>query len=118
MSVEENYDSLNNHAMSDFMPIMKGMFDQMYIKDLAHKTHRGLEGQFERGFSTGGSIYGYRTMPVYDESNPSKKAAIGHKFEIVESEAEVIRMIFERYADGYTPRSIAQHLNKLGVLSP
>lgn len=44
VSIEERYDSLSDHAMSDFVPIMKGMFDQMYIKDLAHKTRRGLEG--------------------------------------------------------------------------
>lgn len=117
-AVSEGYDSHDSSTMSDFTPIFKGMVDEMYIKELAQKTKRGLNGQFNRGFSTGGAVYGYRTVPVYDEMHVNKKAPVGFKYEIIEEEAKVIQQIFQFYVDGHTPRSIAQKLNNLNITSP
>lgn len=50
-----------------------------------------------------------------------KKVKIGkdHTLEIIEEEAEVVRLVFNLYTkEGLTPYRIAQRLNKLGVKAP
>lgn len=50
-----------------------------------------------------------------------KKTKIGkeHTLEVVEEEAEVIRLMFNLYTkEGLTPGAIAQRLNTMGILSP
>ncbi|RWR46402.1 recombinase family protein, partial [Sinirhodobacter huangdaonensis] len=39
---------------------LKGTMSALYLKDLAQKTHRGLEGRVRDGKSAGGISYGYR----------------------------------------------------------
>jgi hypothetical protein len=46
--------------------------DSLYLKEMAKKIKRGLAGQIERGFATGGIIYGYRTVPVPDPSGKTQ----------------------------------------------
>lgn len=64
-------------------------------------------GRFVQGFSAGGRAYGYRSVPVNDETrrdaygNPSIG---GYRKEIDAAEAEVVRPIFHLYYDGITDR--------------
>jgi len=87
---------------------LRGLMSEMYLDDLAKKTHRGLMGQALDGYSAGGLSYGYRS--VHD----------GHGFRRVidEEQARWVRHVFERYAAGSNPRMIAAELNQLGVPSP
>jgi site-specific DNA recombinase len=85
---------------------LKGTMNQLFLKDLADKTRRGLRGRVEAGKSGGGRCYGYR---VGDE--------IGDR-EINPAEAEIVRRVFEDYAAGLSPRAIAKSLNHEGIPSP
>lgn len=80
---------------------MHGIVDSVYLKNLAHSTHYGLEGQVLKGLSAGGRCYGYDTKPVEG----------GVLWIINESEAAVVRQIFEWSAAGYSLKRIAGILN-------
>lgn len=90
------------------MRIARGLVNELYLDDLSEKTHRGLVGQFERGLSAGGRSFGYRTQ----------EAQGGRRMVIDEAEATHVRWIFDRYAEGWSPVSIAHELNRLGVPAP
>ena len=77
-------------------------------KEASYRTRRGLEGVAVAGGHAGGRAYGY--IPVH-------KSGTG-KIEVNESEAGVVRRIFQLYADGMSPRNIAGLLNSEGVASP
>lgn len=87
---------------------LRGLMSELYLDDLAKKTHRGLMGQALDGYSAGGLPYGYRS--VHDGH--------GHKRTIDEEQARWVRYVFERYAEGATVRQIADELNSQGVPSP
>lgn len=90
------------------MRIARGLVNELYLDDLREKTHRGLAGQFDRGLSAGGRSYGYRTV----------EAPGGRAQAIDETEAEHVRWIFGRYADGASPAAIVHELNRRAVPAP
>jgi site-specific DNA recombinase len=77
-------------------------------KEASYRTRRGLEGLAVAGKSTGGKAYGYVAARDSDTG----------QVEIKEAEAAVVTRIFEMYASGLSPRSIAGRLNAEGVPSP
>jgi site-specific DNA recombinase len=85
----------------------KGTMNALYLKDLAQKTHRGLEGRVRSGMSGGGICYGYDLVPGQTGAR-----------KINQAEAAVVVRIFEEYATGRSPRAIAVELNKYGVPGP
>jgi site-specific DNA recombinase len=85
----------------------KGTMNALYLKDLAQKTHRGLEGRVRAGMSGGGICYGYDLIPGQTGAR-----------KINEAEAGVVVRIFEAYAAGRSPRAIAVQLNKDGIPGP
>lgn len=89
------------------MRIARGLVNELYLDDLREKTHRGLAGNFDRGMSAGGRSFGYRTA----------ETPHGRRIVIDESEAAVVREVFERYADGHSARAIAHWLNQRGVVT-
>ena len=86
----------------------RALINELYLDDLAEKTHRGMTGQALDGYSTGGLPYGYDSLPDGQ----------GHRRVVNAEEAEWVRWIFERYVQGDSPRAIADQLNRLGVPSP
>ena len=74
--------------------LARGMIDQLFLADTAKRVRRGLEGLIRRGLHTGGRCYGYR----------SRKDTDGTRLEISEPEAEIVRRIFQMYADGAEPQ--------------
>lgn len=90
------------------MRIARGLVNELYLDDLRKKTHRGLQGQFERGMAAGGRTYGYTSVPVEG----------GHRIVVDEEQAKHVRWIYEQVAAGVTLRSIVYTLNAQGVLSP
>lgn len=66
-----------------------------------------MQGVIRKGRHAGGRAYGYRPVP----GKPGE-------LEIVETEAEIVRRIFEEYVGGKTPREIAFNLNAEGVSPP
>jgi site-specific DNA recombinase len=107
VAVAQGIDSQSEQA--DVLVTVHGLVDSLYVKELAKKTHRGLEGAVLRGLHAGGRCYGYRNVPV--ESG-------GVKLEIEESEAEVVRHIFQLSANGTSLKKIAYALNAEKIQAP
>ncbi len=93
---------------------LKGTMSSLFLKDLAQKNHRGLEGRARKGKSAGGVTYGYdvvRTPQANGEMSTGERI-------INENQAQIVRAIFKDYANGISPRAIAAALNKDGVAGP
>jgi hypothetical protein len=95
--------------------VLRGLLSETYLDDLRAKTHRGLTGQIERGYHAGGLSYGYRFIVA--GVNP-RGEPIGHRLEIGETHAVIVREIFGRYAAGESCQRIAADLNARGVRGP
>jgi site-specific DNA recombinase len=93
---------------------LKGTMNQLFLKDLAAKTRRGLRGRVEAGFSGGGNAYGYR---VIRRLKSDGDLATGER-EIHPDEARIIQRIYGEFAAGHSPQSIAQGLNRDQIPGP
>jgi site-specific DNA recombinase len=93
---------------------LKGTMNALFLKDLAQKTRRGLEGRVRQGRSGGGLCYGYK---VTGELDPRGHPQRGGR-RIHEEEAAVVRRIFAEFAAGRSPRAIARSLNLEGTSGP
>jgi site-specific DNA recombinase len=80
----------------------------IYLKDLADKTRRGLRGRVEAGKSGGGNCYGYDVVARLNDA----RHPVRSERKINEAEAAIVRHIFDEYASGKSPKSIALALNK------
>ncbi|MCW8088264.1 recombinase family protein [Sabulicella glaciei] len=94
---------------------LKGTMGALFLKDLADKTRRGLEGRVLQGRSGGGLCYGY--CVVRGSVGRNGEAERGLR-EIHPAEAEVVREVFRRFADGESPVAIVKTLNARNVPSP
>jgi site-specific DNA recombinase len=108
IAVSQGIDSENEQA--HVLVTVHGMVDSLYVKELAKKTHRGLEGLMLRGQHTGGRCFGYDSVPV--------PGTAGKRLVINESEAAVVRRIFEMSAEGQSLKTIAKTLNREHVPPP
>src|SRR5580698_448891 len=108
IAVSQGIDSDNEQA--HVLVTVHGMVDSLYVKELAKKTHRGLEGLMLRGQHTGGRCFGYDSVPV--------PGTTGKQLVINENEAMVVRRIFEMSADGQSLKTIAKTLNRECVSPP
>ncbi len=109
--------SKGHKALSGF----KGLMNDIFLDDLREKTHRGLAGQALKGNNCGGRVYGYQHVPSYhptetDEYGRQKIVAV--RRQIDEGQATWVRQIFEWYADGRSPRDIADELNQRQIPAP
>ncbi|WP_093038009.1 recombinase family protein [Ruegeria marina] len=93
---------------------LKGTMNQLFLKDLAAKTRRGLRGRVEAGLSGGGNSYGYDVIRRLGEDG---QPVTGER-RINVLEAEIIRRIFRDFSVGHSPKAIARELNKEGVPGP
>jgi DNA invertase Pin-like site-specific DNA recombinase len=99
VSVSQGIDSADEQA--EVLLTFHGLADSLYVKELAKKTHRGLEGKVRKGFSAGGRTFGYRNVQTPE----------GVKVVIDPAEAAVVRRIFEMSAEGFSLKKIARTLN-------
>ena len=106
VAVSQGIDSQDEQ--SDVLFGVHALVDTLYIKELAKKTHRGMEGLALRGFHTGGNCYGYRNIKVEG----------GVKLEVDPHEAEVVRRIFEMAAGSSSLKTIARTFNLEGIAPP
>jgi site-specific DNA recombinase len=90
---------------------VKGMIGEQQRMRIAYTTRRGLVGKAKRGGVTGGKTLGY--MRAQTGSDPSADQLV-----VDDSEAALVRRIFELYADGASLKSICNLLNAEGVPSP
>jgi site-specific DNA recombinase len=98
-----------------------GWKDEDFLEDLREKTRRGMLGQVKRGLSPGGRAYGYRSVPIYDETKRDaygQPLVVGYRRAVNPDEAPNVRRIFEMYAAGQSPKTIAHRLNDEGIPAP
>lgn len=99
----------------EFFRQVRGSFNEQQLRDIGYKTHRGLDGQVERGYHAGGISYGYRSEVAGVDG---KGEPIGHRLAIDEDLAQNVRWIFERYAEGWSCQRLAADLNRRGIPAP
>ena len=91
-----------------------GTMSALFLRQLAQKTHRGLEGRVKAGKSAGGLSFGYRK----DRQLLTDGTFTTGDRHIDEAEAAVIRRIYQDYDRGKSARTIAIELNREGVPAP
>ncbi len=93
---------------------MKGTMNQILLRDIGIKTHRGQKGRVRAGKLAGGNAYGYDVLPGI-----SVNGKLEHGDRAVNRiEAEVVRRIFEDYAQGISAGKIAEALNLEKIPGP
>ena len=98
-----------------------GIVDSLYIRELAKKVFRGVEGRILKGLHAGGRCFGYDNQPIED---PMRKDTYGRpvingvRLVVNEAQAETVRRIYTLYADGYSLKRITKLFNAEGVRSP
>lgn len=98
-----------------------GIVDSLYIRELAKKTHRGVEGRALQGFHTGGRCFGYRSAPIEDSTrsdNYGRPKIMGVRLEVNAAESAIVKRIFSDYAAGDSIKTIAKRLNSEGAQPP
>jgi len=107
--------TLSEGEISELHVGLKGTMGALYLKDLADKTRRGLEGRVREGRSGGGLCYGYRVVrgPV-DRRGEAERGLR----EIDLAQAAVVRRIFRDYGAGLSPKRIALALNREAIPGP
>lgn len=99
--------AVHEGAVNTVLVGLRGLVGQLYREDTAHKIRRGMAGRIGHGLNANGLTYGYAPVP----------GATG-KRQIIESEAAIVRRIFEEYVAGRTPRDISHDLNRESVQPP
>ena len=92
---------------------IRGIFNELQLRDLRKKTLRGQIGQKNRGFVVGERTFGYRSVPV-GEMRMDKKGRPrpdGFKMELDPAEASTVRRIFEDFVEGSALTKIVRSLN-------
>src|SRR5262249_7741045 len=93
---------------------VKSLVNELYLDDLRKTTKRGLDGQFLKGYATGGRTYGYRSEPVYESGRSDahgQAVPLGYRITIDGAEAPTVRKIFHLFRQGLAEKAIAKRLN-------
>ena len=114
VAVSQGIDS--EHEQSDVIMTVHGLMDELFLKELAKKTHRGLEGRALQGLHTGGRCFGYDNVPVHTVTGADGNPAV--QYQVNDTEAAVVRRIFGMAADGGSLKGIAKALNREHIPPP
>lgn len=101
--------------------LIKGYGDERYSKDLGKKIHRGQEGCVRKGYTAGGTCFGYKNKYLRDQNlkgDHGEARVIGVEQEIIPVEAAAVMRIMGMRADGVSFASIAKALKAEGVIAP
>lgn len=92
---------VGDDKMSVLFEAMIEAMDEYYSINLAEEVKRGMTEKAKRGGVLSIPPFGYRVS--------------GGRFETVETEAEIVRYVFEEYAAGAGFLTLAKRLNSMGV---
>jgi DNA invertase Pin-like site-specific DNA recombinase len=112
-------DSRDLHARQ--LLVTLAQHDEQHSIQLGEKVHRGMRGRVLNGYIATGRPYGYKSAYIFDEDRKGQAGMPAVKavdLDIVESEAAVIRRIFQLCADGWGFTKIARILQAEGIPSP
>ena len=104
-------ETLSEGVVSELHVGLTGTMNQLFLKELANKTRRGLIARVRSGYSGGGRCYGY---DLVDTGSHGERGVL----RVNEEEAAVVRRIFSAFVGGASPRRIAETLNNEGVAGP
>ena len=96
-----------NARISDIEMHIGAVLSQEMVEQGRYRTREGMRTTVQKGKAAGGLAYGYRVRHAYDERGDR----IPGLREIKDTEAQIIRWIFEEYAKGRSPKDIAVDLN-------
>lgn len=109
--VELVYASMEIDRESDAGWLTEGImeiFDEFYSRQIAADTKRSQIRAAQQGYYLGGSVpFGYKAVPAVDD--PKRKRLAPD-----ETEAAMVRRIFEMRAEGHGAKTIAMELNHRG----
>ena len=103
LSVTENIDTSNEE--DDLMVGFKGVFNDMYARDISKKIRAGYKQKQKNG------IILIPPFGYFKDKNTKEVV-------IVEEQAEIVRRIYSLYLSGYGIKAIAKILNDEGVHTP
>ena len=106
---------------SRLVHMVKGYGDERFVRDHGKKVHRGQEGRVLNGFIHGSRCYGYKNVPITDDTRRGiygQHAIIGVKQEILPAQAEVVTRIIKMRASGLSFGRIARTLNAERIQPP
>lgn len=95
-------------AVDKFMVAARNFAAELEREKISQRTREHLMVKARQGLNAGGRCYGYENVRVGDHT----------EYRIDEAQAEVVRDVFRRYADGAGYTSIARALNDRGVPPP
>jgi site-specific DNA recombinase len=117
--VSQGIDSASEQA--EILVGVHGLVDSLYVRELAKKTFRGVEGKVLAHQHHGGRCFGYRSMPIEDSQRKDQygRALIsGVHLRVDEIQAKIVRKIFTMYASGLSIKAVARRMNHDGTASP
>lgn len=106
-SLSEKFDT--SGAMGRFALQMLAAVGELERNTIVENVKLGLKQRARMGLHSGGRALGYKPSPITDSSKSSK-----NKLVIVESEAVIVRKIYELFSNGKGFKAIANQLNKDG----
>jgi site-specific DNA recombinase len=93
---------------------LKGTMNALFLKNLAFKVRRGMQGRVLNGKAVSGPSYGYEILKHVDAHGEP----IRGDRKVNPVQAEIVRRVLREYAAGITPREIARRLNEKGIPGP
>jgi site-specific DNA recombinase len=91
-----------------------GLLGAIFLKHLIDKTIRGMEAAILAGRFAGGRAYGFKRVIRLD----ARGELIRGLLEIDESQADIVRRIYTKFAAGQSSIQIAKALNEDGIPGP
>ena len=93
---------------------MRSTLSHELVEQIRYRTREGMKTAVTKGKASTCLAYGYRLSQQRDASGDRIKGLR----EIDLEKAEIVRRIYQLYADGMSPRDIAQLLNREGIPGP
>ena len=106
IAILDNIDTAYDNSNNDIAPF-KSILNEMYAKDTSKKINSVLQSKRKDGEYLGTAPYGY-------------KKDVENKYHLVidEEAANVVRIIFEKYLEGFGTMQIADYLSKNKIPIP
>src|SRR5262249_55326063 len=94
--------------------------DEVERQKASQRTADAMRRKAEAGHVTGGRVFGYDNVNIFEEAPGSdgRKRRLYVERRINDAEATVVRRVFQLCAEGRGVRSIAIALNNAGALAP
>lgn len=87
--------------------------DQFQSETISDFVKSSMREMAKQGYFTGGTVpYGYKLETVFDNGKKKKKRYVPDEYE-----SEIVRTLFEMYADNYSLRYLQTYLKNIGAFT-